>query len=228
MAGSATPFASFEWLIAWRYLRARRREGGVSVMTWISLIGIALAVFALIATLSVRSGFRSEFVATILGANAHVQVLQTPYATETGQVIRTLDDYDVRADAVRQVPGVTRVAPTVRGEVLASANGRNAGVQVLGQTIADIKTLPLLAEPEVSYGSIDDLTNGIAIGTGVANQLGVLVGDRVQIISPDGVQGLMGTTPRTSTYEVVHIFQVGRYDIDRRSEEHTSELQSPT
>ena len=76
MAGSATPFASFEWLIAWRYLRARRREGGVSVMTWISLIGIALAVFALIATLSVRSGFRSEFVATILGANAHVQVLQ--------------------------------------------------------------------------------------------------------------------------------------------------------
>jgi len=215
MAGSATPFASFEWLIAWRYLRARRREGGVSVMTWISLIGIALAVFALIATLSVRSGFRSEFVATILGANAHVQVLQTPYATETGQVIRTLDDYDARADAVRQVPGVTRVAPTVRGEVLASANGRNAGVQVLGQTIADIKTLPLLADPEVSYGSIDDLANGIAIGTGVANQLGVLVGDRVQIISPDGVQGLMGTTPRTSTYEVVHIFQVGRYDIDR-------------
>lgn len=215
MAGSAAPFSSFEWLIAWRYLRARRREGGVSVMTWISLIGIALAVFALIATLSVRSGFRSEFVATILGANAHVQVFQNPYQTEYGQVIRTLSDYDARAEAVRQVPGVTRVAPTVRGQVLASANGRNAGVEVLGQTTQDVKTLPLLAEPEISMGNLDRLDEGIAIGTGVANQLGVVVGDRVQLISPNGVQGLMGTTPRTSTYEVVQVFQVGRFDIDR-------------
>ncbi|SOH94038.1 lipoprotein-releasing system permease protein [Monaibacterium marinum] len=215
MAGSAAPFSSFEWLIAWRYLRARRREGGVSVMTWISLIGIALAVFALIATLSVRSGFRSEFVATILGANAHVQVFQSPYQTEHGQVIRTLSDYDARAEAVRQVAGVTRVAPTVRGQVLASANGRNAGVEVLGQITQDVKTLPLLAEPEISMGNLDRLDEGIAIGTGVANQLGVVVGDRVQLISPNGVQGLMGTTPRTSTYEVVHVFQVGRFDIDK-------------
>ena len=70
MATSPAPFSRFEWMIAWRYLRARRSEGGISVMTWISLIGIALAVFALIATLAVRSGFRSEFVDTILGANA--------------------------------------------------------------------------------------------------------------------------------------------------------------
>ena len=70
MAIRTPPFAAFEWMIAWRYLRARRAEGGVSVMTWISLIGITLAVFALIATLSVRAGFRAEFVDTILGANA--------------------------------------------------------------------------------------------------------------------------------------------------------------
>ena len=68
------PFAAFEWMIAWRYLRARRAEGGVSVMTWISLVGITLAVFALIATLAVRAGFRAEFVDTILGANPHVTV----------------------------------------------------------------------------------------------------------------------------------------------------------
>ena len=215
MAGSAAPFSSFEWLIAWRYLRARRREGGVSVMTWISLIGIALAVFALIATLAVRSGFRTEFVGTILGANAHVQVLQSPYRTETGQVIRVLDDFDARAEAVRQVAGVTRAAPTVRGEVLASANGANAGVQVLGQRIEDIRTLPLMAEPEASYGDLDRLPEGVAIGTGVANALGLVIGDSIQIISPNGVQGPFGTTPRTSTYEVVHIFQVGRFDIDR-------------
>ncbi len=64
MANRTRPFAAFEWMIAWRYLRARRAEGGVSVMTWISLVGITLAVFALIATLAVRSGFRAEFVDT--------------------------------------------------------------------------------------------------------------------------------------------------------------------
>ena len=76
MRHSNQPFAAYEWMIAWRYLRARRAEGGVSVMTWISLIGITLAVFALIATLAVRSGFRSEIVDTILGANAHVSVFK--------------------------------------------------------------------------------------------------------------------------------------------------------
>ncbi|MFT5968415.1 MAG: lipoprotein-releasing system permease protein, partial [Yoonia sp.] len=74
MAGKTAPFAKFEWMIAWRYIRAKRAEGGVSIMTWISLIGVTLAVFALIATLSVRSGFRAEFVDTILGSNAHVAV----------------------------------------------------------------------------------------------------------------------------------------------------------
>ena len=66
MATTPPPFSRYEWMIAWRYLRARRAEGGVSTMTWISLIGIALAVFALIATLAVRSGFRAEFVDTCL------------------------------------------------------------------------------------------------------------------------------------------------------------------
>ncbi|NND42342.1 MAG: ABC transporter permease, partial [Silicimonas sp.] len=78
------PFSRYEFLIAWRYLRAKRAEGGVSVMTWISLIGITLAVAALIITLAVRSGFRDEFVSTILGANAHVTVYSQSYQTEGG------------------------------------------------------------------------------------------------------------------------------------------------
>ncbi len=80
------PFSRYEFLIAWRYLRAKRAEGGVSVMTWISLIGITLAVAALIITLAVRAGFRDEFVSTILGANAHVTVYSTAYQNENGQV----------------------------------------------------------------------------------------------------------------------------------------------
>jgi lipoprotein-releasing system permease protein len=85
---STRPFAAFEFMIAWRYLRARRAEGGVSVMTWISLVGITLAVFALIATLAVRAGFRAEFVDTILGANAHVTVYSAGHADEQGNLTK--------------------------------------------------------------------------------------------------------------------------------------------
>lgn len=116
------PFAGFEWAIAWRYLRARRAEGGVSVMTWISLIGIALAVFALIATMAVRSGFRADFTATILGANAHVTIYETNY-TENG-VRRGITSYPEMVANVAAVEGVTRVAPIIRGQVMASSTSR--------------------------------------------------------------------------------------------------------
>ncbi|MGA1615045.1 MAG: ABC transporter permease, partial [Lutimaribacter sp.] len=96
-------------MIAWRYLRARRAEGGVSVMTWISLLGITLAVFALIATLAVRSGFRAEFVDTILGANAHVTVYSMGQIDPvTGRLDRTMPDYAKIAADIAKVPGVTR------------------------------------------------------------------------------------------------------------------------
>ena len=93
MSGRSPPFAAFEWIIAWRYLRARKSDGGVSVMTWISLIGITLAVFALIATLAVRTGFRTEFVDTILGSNAHVTVYQIPMADDFGKIDDKIYNY---------------------------------------------------------------------------------------------------------------------------------------
>ena len=100
---SPPPFSAFEWMIAWRYIRARRAEGGVSVMTWISLIGITLAVFALIATLSVRAGFRAEFVDTILGANAHVTVYQRTEVDEYGRRSRVIEGYEDMAERLRAV-----------------------------------------------------------------------------------------------------------------------------
>jgi lipoprotein-releasing system permease protein len=210
-----SPFASFEWLIAWRYLRARRAEGGVSVMTWISLIGIALAVFALIATLAVRSGFRADFTDVILGANAHVTVYQRNYVDAQGRTSRLIEDHDALAEALLSVEAVTRAAPTVKGQVMASFNGRNAGIEVFGQAPDLAMAVPLLRAPEVARGDLSRLPEGIAIGSGVARELGALVGDRIQLISPNGVQGPFGTTPRIATYEVVYIFQVGRFDIDR-------------
>jgi lipoprotein-releasing system permease protein len=216
VAASPAPFAPFEWMIAWRYLRAKRAEGGVSTMTWISLIGITLAVFALIATLSVRSGFRAEFVDTILGANAHVTVYSAGIVDqETGRVSRTIEDFDTWAENLRDVDGVTRAAPLIKGQVMASAGNRNAGVQVFGIRAVDLAGLPRIVDPATAQGDLSRFDEGIAIGSGVARELGVTVGDRIRLISPNGVKTAFGTSPRVNAYDVVHVFSAGRYDIDR-------------
>jgi lipoprotein-releasing system permease protein len=212
---STRAFAGYEWMIAWRYLRARRSDGGVSGMTWISLIGVSLAVFALVATLAVRAGFRAEFVNTILGANAHASIYWAPVRKQNGVIERTFSEYEAVAATLREMPEVTRVAPVVKGQVLASANGRNAGVQVFGETEADLRTLPLVANPETQIGSLDDFEQGIAIGTGVARTLGLSLGDKITLTSPEGVKTAFGTSPRVNTYDVTYIFGVGRYDIDQ-------------
>ena len=215
MAQTPPPFAPFEWMIAGRYLRARRAEGGVSVMTWISLIGITLAVFALIATLAVRSGFRAEFVDTILGSNAHVTVYYTQEIDEFGRSGRTIPDYADLAQSVAAVSGVTRAAPLVKGQVMATANSRNAGVEVFGIAPEDLATIPRIADPDSAQGDLARFADGIAIGSGVARELGVGLGDKVKLISPDGVRTAFGTSPRVKAYEVVYVFTAGRYDIDR-------------
>ncbi len=215
MAATPGPFSRFEWLIAWRYLRARRSEGGVSTMTWISLIGITLAVFALIATLAVREGFRAEFVDAILGSNAHVTLYSAGTVDPaTGRIDRTIADYEDMAARVRVVEGVTRAAPLVKGQVMANAREQNTGVEVLGIAPADLATIPRVADPETSQGSLEDFANGIAIGSGVARELNVTLGDRVRLILPNGNKTAFGTTPRINAYEVVYIFSTGRYHTD--------------
>jgi len=210
-------FAGFEWMIAWRYLRAKRAEGGVSVMTWISLIGITLAVAALIITLAVRSGFRYEFVDTILGANAHVTVYSSGQETAAGTFARVIPDYDALTTQLARAPGVQRAAPLVKGQVMAaSATGSgNAGVEVFGIRAEDLTQIRRVAAPERQAGDLTRFNDGIAIGWGVARELGANVGDRVQLISPNGTKTPFGTSPRINAYEIVYIFQVGRYDIDR-------------
>ncbi|GGE38191.1 lipoprotein-releasing ABC transporter permease subunit [Actibacterium pelagium] len=215
MANRTAPFARFEWMIAWRYLRARRAEGGVSVMTWISLIGITLAVAALIITMAVRAGFRAEFVDTILGSNAHVTVYSATYVNESGAFSRALQDFDTMADRVRNVEGVTRVAPLIKGQVLANLLDRNAGVEIYGIRFDDLKTIPRIANPENFQGDIERFESGIAIGSGVARELGVTAGDKIKLISPNGVKTPFGTSPRVVAYEVVYVFTAGRYDIDK-------------
>jgi lipoprotein-releasing system permease protein len=207
-------FSRYELLIAWRYLRARRAEGGVSVMTTISLVGIALAVFALIATMSVRSGFRTELVDTILGANAHVAIYNAPVADGGGRLTAAIEDPEAMAERIRAVPGVTRAAPVVRATVLASHAGYNTGVQVYGMTPSDLATIPRVADPIDAFGTLDRYPEGVALGSGVARDLGLALGDTITLISPDGARTAFGTSPRTGSFEVTYIFTAGRYDID--------------
>ncbi|NEX47705.1 lipoprotein-releasing ABC transporter permease subunit [Pseudotabrizicola algicola] len=209
------PFSRFERMIAWRYLRAKRAEGGVSVMTWISLIGITLAVFALIATLAVRAGFRAEFVDTILGANAHVTVYSTGQADAFGNLVKGFPDYEERSAALSAVPGVTRAAPLIRGQVMVSSQGATNGAEVYGLTEADLKSIPRVGLGADAFGDIERFEEGVAIGSVLARDLGVTVGDRVRVISPDGVKTAFGSSPRVNAYEVVYIFTAGRYDIDK-------------
>lgn len=215
MSGQTKPFAAFEWMIAWRYIRARKAEGGVSLMSLISLVGIALAVFALIVVLSVRAGFRAEFVDTILGSNAHVTVYQRTEINGSGHFSRLITDYETLSAELLALPGVTRAAPLVRAQIMANLRNANAGVEVFGIAHEDLLTIPRIANPEQSQGDIARFDQGIAIGSGVARTLGVIPGARIRLISPNGARTPMGTSPRTGVYEVVYIFTAGRYDIDR-------------
>src|SRR3989338_6009148 len=181
------PFSRFEMMIAWRYLRAKRAEGGVSVMTWISLVGITLAVFALIATLAVRAGFRAECVDTILGANAHVTVYSAGRVDTSGNMIKGFSDYEATAARIAALPGVTRAAPLIKGQVMVTAGQGANGAEVFGISLANLKTIPRVGLGADAYGDIEQFDRGIAVGSG----------------------------PRVNAYEVVYIFTAGRYDIDR-------------
>ena len=215
MKGTPHPFSRYEFMIAWRYLRSKRTEGGVSTMTWISLIGITLAVFALIATLAVRSGFRTEIVDTVLGANAHVTVYRLPQTTGQNQVDRSIQNYEQLADILRSAEGVKRAAPLIKGQVMANANSTNSGVEVFGISQDNLMDLRRIVDPETVIGRVDDFANGVAIGSGVARALGVGVGDQIKLISPDGVKTVFGTSPRVKSFSVAFIFSAGRHDMDK-------------
>jgi len=214
MKNSAPAFSAFEFQIAWRYLRAKRSEGGVSAMTWISLIGIALAVAALIIVLAVRTGFRNDFVDTILGSGAHASVYHQALNAETGRFETGITDFDAQAALVRSVPGVTHAAPVVKGQALASFQETMSGVQVFGLRKSDLESIPNMGPSDLTQGSLDDFENGIAIGRALANQLGVTVGQRIKLISPNGSQTAFGRSLRVKNFTVAYVFSLGRHDLD--------------
>ena len=159
-AAAVRPFAPFEWMVAMRYLRPKRKEAFVSVISIISLVGIALGVATLIIVMAVMNGFRHDLLARILGLNGHMAVYG---------VSGNLADYDAIAARVRMVKGVTYVAPIVNGEVMATENGVSTGVLVRGIRAADLKALPSVAR-SLSDGALEHFHGGGAVIAALGSQ----------------------------------------------------------
>src|SRR4051794_21934587 len=181
------PFAPFEWMLSGRYLRARRREGFISVIAGFSFLGIMLGVATLIIVMAVMNGFRKELLDKILGLNGHllIQPLEAP-----------LTDWSEVAERVSKVEGIWLAAPIVEGQALASSPFNASGVLVRGLREADLKKLPSVAN-NVKQGTLDgfDQSQGVAIGRRLADQLSLHSGDMVTLVAPRGAVTPMGTTP---------------------------------
>jgi lipoprotein-releasing system permease protein len=199
-------FAPFEWMIALRYLRAKRQESFVSVISGFSLVGIALGVATLIIVMSVMNGFRHELLKSILGLNGHVTV----QAAEG-----PLPDYDALVRKLLAVPGVTRAAPVVDGQVMASQNGVNSGVIARGLRTADLKNLTIVSKT-LSPGALAGFDSGenVIVGAGLAQRMGIRPGGSITLIAPKGNVTPFGTTPRIKTYTVAGVFRIGMTQYD--------------
>ncbi len=199
-------FSAFERLVAFRYLRARRQEGLVSVIAAFSLIGIFLGVATLIIVMSVMNGFREELLTRILGLNGHM----TTYAYQGG-----FTDFDPLADRIRAVDGIVTVSPTVTGQVIAASKGNATFGQVRGVRDSYLEARPLLTGNIVG-GELEEFTagEGVLIGNRMARKLGVGVGDSITLLSPQGRSTLMGTVPRSRAYTVAATFDIGMFEYD--------------
>jgi lipoprotein-releasing system permease protein len=199
-------FAPFEWMLSLRYLRARRKEGFISVIAGFSFLGIMLGVATLIIVMAVMNGFRQELLDKILGLNGHllIQPLERP-----------LTDWDAVADRVSKVPGVRLAAPIVEGQALASSPFNASGVLVRGIRGADLAKLGSIAK-NIKQGTLEgfDSGQGIAIGSRLAEQLSVRAGDNLTLVSPRGAVTPMGTMPRIKTYKVAAVFEIGMSEYD--------------
>jgi len=200
-------FSPVERLLAFRYMRARRSEGFISVIAWFSLAGITLGVATLIVVMSVMNGFRAELVGRILGLNGHVAI----YAANAGGI----DDYDRLALKLTELPGVLAVTPQIEGQVMANRHRQSIGAVVRGVRWSD------LAVRKPLWDSLDDAVvarfrkgEGVLIGREMAFKLGVTVGDTLSLTTARGKATAFGTVPTRRAFKIVGTFDVGMYEYD--------------
>lgn len=198
-------FDAFERMVAFRYLRARRKEGFISVIAGFSLLGIGLGVATLIVVMAVMNGFRQELLSRILGINGHLGVYGSGPA---------LTDYDPLAEAIRKLPGVVRVIPTVEGQVMATSPAAASGAIVRGVRPDDLMARDIIRKG--LNGSEEEFRTGdaVIVGSRLAEKLGIGVGDSITLISPKGNATAFGTVPRLRSYHVAATFNIGMFEYD--------------
>jgi len=200
------PFSPFEWMLSLRYLRARRKEGFISVIAGFSFLGIMLGVATLIIVMAVMNGFRHELLGKILGLNGHllIQPLEKPL-TDWADVAARLD----------KVKGIKLAAPIVEGQALASSPFNAGGVLIRGIRLQDLDKLPAIAK-NIKQGTLQgfDDGQGVAIGRRLADQLSLRAGDNITLVAPRGAVTPMGTTPRIKIYKVAAVFEIGMSEYD--------------
>ena len=221
---ATVPFGEVERTLAWRYLRATRANGGVSVVSIVSFVGIMLAVMALIVIMSVMSGFRSTLLDALLGGQGHVFVQVEDYPAT---------DIDDLAVQFTQLDEIVVAMPIIEGQVLASSGERHGGAVVRGIRMQDLDKLPFLnTDPDTArqrgivsggeagaralgFGEGKNGGDVIFIGRFLANDLRVYPGGKLTLVTPDGIQGPMGRVPRRKTYTVGGLFQTGSVELDK-------------
>jgi len=199
-------FSSFERFVAFRYLRARRQEGFISVTAWFSFLGIALGVAALIIVMSVMNGFRHDLLGRIIGMNGHLAVYSN---------MGSLPDYDKLTEDIKRLPGITGANPLVEGQAMATAHGNATGVMVHGMRPADMESRPIITDHLImGRMSLFDRPNAALVGKRLAEKLGLVLGDKITLVSPEGNATAFGTMPRTRTFEIAGVFDAGMIQYD--------------
>ena len=199
-------FSKFERLVAGRYLRAKRKEGFISVITGFAFTGIALGVATLIIVMSVMNGFKSELLSRILGINGHIMIVAPQGLPFT--------DYKTAVNDIEKIDGVEMVVPMIEKQILVSVGNNAIGAMVRGLTKDDLLKKQVLRQGLISVNVDDFADDKVIIGTRLADKLGVMQGDEITLISPNGKVTAFGTVPRMKSYEVLGTFDVGMYEYD--------------
>lgn len=202
---------ALEWKIARRYLRPSRKEGFLSVIAGFSFLGITLGVAALIIVMSVMSGFREKLVESILGFNGHIGVA----SMVRGQGARGVVNYEKERQVLASLKGVKSVTPMIDRQVMATHKGYAQGLMIHGISQEDLRARKLVAD-KIQYGSLDLFVDGnsIVIGKRFADKMGVMIGDSLTLITPEGNSTAFGTIPRMRRFQVAAIFEVGMSQYD--------------
>ncbi len=198
-------FNAFERMVAFRYLRARRKEGFISVIAGFSLAGIGLGVATLIVVMAVMNGFRQELLSRILGINGHMGVYGAA---------QVLTDFDPLAEAIRGLPGVVRAIPTVEGQVMATSPAAASGALVRGVRPDDLLARDIIRKGLTGSEEVFRGGDAVYVGYRLAEKLGLGVGDSITLISPKGNATAFGTVPRLRSYQIAGTFNIGMFEYD--------------